>query len=114
MTVLDLRTTSKQVSVVVVEEGAAVVYLRGEIDVCRAAELREHLAQADASGAQTVVVDLSEASFGDSYGVVLLLRASARALSRGAAFTVRSPSQQARRTLYATGLIRRFTVDGCP
>ena len=113
MTTLDLRTTSRQADLLV-EDDTAVVHLHGEIEVGCAADVRECLTEADASGAGTVVVDLSEASFADSYGIVLLLRASVRAKNRGARFALRSPSQHSKRMLYATGLIRHFTVDGCP
>jgi anti-sigma B factor antagonist len=54
------------------------VRLEGELDVATAPALDEALVQAEASGATTIVIDLTRVSFIDSTGLRALLEASAR------------------------------------
>jgi anti-anti-sigma factor len=50
----------------------------GELDLATADELQHELERAEASNAQSIVLDLSGLTFMDSTGVQLLLRAQAR------------------------------------
>jgi anti-sigma B factor antagonist len=54
------------------------IRLLGELDLANADELQHELERAEASDAQSIVLDLSGLTFMDSTGVQLLLRAHAR------------------------------------
>ena len=54
------------------EDGAIVVAVAGELDLCSSQTLREHLTAAADSGATSIVVDLSELSLIDSTGLGVL------------------------------------------
>jgi anti-sigma B factor antagonist len=88
--------------------GALVVYLRGEIDLYNAAEVREALADALAAAPTRIVVDLSEVEFVDSTALGVLLEARSR-LGRPD-LVLSAPQHETRRTLQVSGLDRHLPV----
>ena len=84
----------------------ALVSVSGELDLhtsgCRQARIEE----ADAVGARTVLVDLSEISFIDSSAVEVLVRESKRLEGRGHSLVLVTNDPRTRRILEVTGLDR--------
>lgn len=54
------------------------IRLAGELDIATAGRIEEELERAEASGARSIVLDLSGLTFMDSTGVRLVLSANAR------------------------------------
>ncbi|MEV0504936.1 STAS domain-containing protein, partial [Streptomyces spectabilis] len=69
-------------------DGSVVVELRGEIDLVGFQQAAPVLDPVTASSAETVVIDLTHATFVDCSGLALLMRARRRLASRGAALRV--------------------------
>lgn len=97
-------------------DGAAVLVVRGELDVAVAPQFADELdALIDsADGANgRVVVDLAGVGFIDSSGVRELLNAQRRAQSSGREIALRSPSVPCQRVLEVSGASVQFAVvDG--
>lgn len=93
---------------IVERDGAVVVVVEGEVDLCAAPDFKESLARAGASAAQTIVVDLDRVSFMDSAGVHVLLQFSISEPCRDRVALTRS-SPQVRRLLEVTGVYRYLT-----
>jgi anti-sigma B factor antagonist len=77
------------------DDGRAVVVLRGELDLATRAPLADELQSLVAAGATSVVVDLAGVTFLDSTGLGTLLEA--RRL--GADLSLRNPQGRVRRLL---------------
>jgi anti-sigma B factor antagonist len=98
-------------------EGSYVVTVRGEVDMSHEEELRAELRRAVGSGADGIVVDLTECEFIDSTGVrALLLSREAQESENGPdGLAVAASSEQILRILSVMGVDRvipiRPTVD---
>jgi anti-sigma B factor antagonist len=95
------------------DDGQDVVVFRGDLDLDATDDLWRCIEQVRTSG-RPVVVDFSEATFMDSSGVNLLLRAYAVQGRLPEAVTLRRPSDPVRRTLALTGIDGGFHIDDGP
>ena len=96
-----------------VDDAAATVTVRGEVDVYTAPRLRERLYAVVGDGAQRVVLDLSDMTFIDSTGIGALVGALKRCRSAAGDVVLRGPSAATNRVLELTGLHSVFeVVDG--
>jgi anti-sigma B factor antagonist len=89
-------------SAVQVEEGRALVVLRGELDLAHASALTSVVEQADVAAVGAVVLDLRELKFLDSSGLRALLRAQEVCTERGQEFGITEGSGQVKRLLEVT------------
>ena len=92
------------------EDGAVVVQVAGELDLCSSHTFRAHLASALDSGAAAVVVDFTEISFIDSTGLSVLAVQARRAALDGPVLAVVCPEGRIRKRLTMTGLDRAVPV----
>ena len=92
--------------------GAAVVHVRGELDLSTCEQVETALAQAEGANPPTLVLDLSGVSFMDSTGVRTLLQADSRARRDGRRLLLIAPPEPAARVLRVTLLDRRFEFIG--
>jgi len=98
---------------IVERDGAVMLMLDGEIDLCAAPELEASLRRVGAEHSKPVVVDLDRVSFMDSAGVHVLLQfALLDGNRRRLALTRGSP--QVRRLLEITGVGRYLTIVASP
>lgn len=92
-----------------------VLAVRGEVDVSSAPDLREALDELVASGAQTVIVDLSEVGFLDSTGLGVLVGARNTLVDGGGGMPVVCEHERVLKLFAITGLDGVFdlhpTVD---
>ena len=98
-------------------DGAVVLWLRGELDLATAPELRHALRAALAADASTIVVDLAELTFVDSTGITELLTGHDLARAAGRSFTLRHPGRVVLKTLRligADGLLEVAPVGSSP
>lgn len=91
------------------DDGVAVMALTGELDMATAPILRENLAQIEASGAVTIVLDLREVTFVDSTGLHEFVEARSRAQDNGHRLLIGGASPAAERLFELTGT--RFLLD---
>jgi anti-sigma B factor antagonist len=84
-------------------DGAAVVHVKGDIDLASADGLREVLLPLVERGA--VVVDAAEVTFCDSAGLRVILLANHRARERRTAFRLVAPSEPLTRVLDLAGAL---------
>ncbi len=80
----------------------------GEIDVERAPRLAEQFDAVLARGAKVVVVDLSNASFLDSTGLRVIVRAAERLRERDGQLLLEGASGAVSRVLEVTGLLEHY------
>lgn len=91
------------------DDGVAVVAVRGELDLSTAPDLEGPLDGAVASGDESVLIDLTECEFIDSTGIALIVRTWQR-LDRDAdgegsgRVVICGCNEQVRRVLEITGL----------
>jgi anti-sigma B factor antagonist len=99
-----LRTESKNTLTVEVEEEGALALIRakGEVDLASVALLDSELKRAEASGADRIVLDLSELEFIDSTGLRALVEAQKR--SRSDRLTIKGANRQVLQMIELTGL----------
>ena len=90
-------------------ETAAIVTLRGELDIATEIEATTDLQQA-MDGADVLIADLRELSFLDSTGVRVLLAADLTARERGLRFGVVRGDGMVARLLEVTRIDQRFPV----
>ena len=88
---------------VIVHAGPAVV-IRGEIDICSSAQLREQLLSVIRRHGARVVLDLAEVTFIDCAGISTLLAARRQALLEGGSLRVLRASPRVRRIIALTRL----------
>jgi anti-sigma B factor antagonist len=81
----------------------------GDLDMSTAPVLEEHIQRARASGARTVVVDLSTLEFMDSTGLTLITRYDSEARRDGFDFALIPGNQRIQRLFDLTGLAGYFT-----
>jgi anti-sigma B factor antagonist len=84
----------------------ALVSVSGEIDLYTAERVRNGIDEADAVGADTVVLDLSESSFIDSTALGVLVKENRRLEGRGHSLVLVTNDPRTRRVLEVTGLDR--------
>ena len=84
----------------------ALVSVSGELDLYTADRVRRGIDEADAVGADTVVIDLSEISFIDSTALGMLVQESKRLEGRGHSLVLVTNDPRTRRALEVTGLDR--------
>jgi anti-sigma B factor antagonist len=84
----------------------ALVSVSGEIDLYTAEQVRNGIDEADAVGADTVVLDLSESSFVDSTALGVLVQETKRLEGRGHSLVLVTNDPRTRRVLEVTGLDR--------
>jgi anti-sigma B factor antagonist len=90
----------------------AIVTAAGEIDLTNAEYLRDALLSALNAGADSLVVDLTGASFLDSAGVTALVRASRRAGASDAALRLAVTAPAVLRVLNLVGIDQLVPVLG--
>jgi anti-anti-sigma factor len=96
-----------------VSDGAALVSFAGELDLSRAEELREQLADPQVLRARAVRVDLSRVSFLDSVIIGLIVSACKRMRAAGSSFSVVCALEGlARRVFEIDGLLEYLQVEG--
>jgi anti-sigma B factor antagonist len=83
-------------------DGSLVLLVRGELDIATAPRLDEALAQARATSAASIVVDLQAVSFIDSSGLRILVK-HARTDDEGGRVRLTNGSPQARRLFELSG-----------
>jgi anti-sigma B factor antagonist len=96
------------------EDRAAVVSVKGELDLASSPALEEELARIAASKVEVVIVDLRELDFMDSTGLSVLVRAHQRACDSGQRFALIKGPQQVQRLLTLTGVAEKLTVADSP
>jgi anti-sigma B factor antagonist len=91
-------------------DGAAVLDLRGELDLASAPAVWDQIIDLFLSGrSDSLVVDLSDVTFIDSSGLGVLLRAT-QLLQPPGSMLVRGPAQQARRLFELAGVESVLTI----
>ena len=98
------------VSIVQVD-GHSNVRVTGEIDLATAAELRQHLNSVVAAGTGDIDLDLSDVTFLDSSGLVVLLAARQVLHDAHHRLTVRNPSKRVLRVFELSGVLDAM-MDG--
>lgn len=88
------------------------VWLKGELDLARVAEVELWLEAARAKRPRLIEIDLSELEFIDSAGLHGLERVRDRLRWSGVRLVLRSPSPQALRVLELSGVIEAFEISG--
>lgn len=86
----------------------ALVSVSGELDLYTAERIKSGIEEADAVGADTVVIDLSESSFIDSTALGVLVQETKRLEGRGHSLVLVTNDPRTRRVLEVTGLDRVF------
>jgi anti-sigma B factor antagonist len=100
----DALVTSKRLS-----DGAAIIDVRGELDVTTVAAFRTLLVDTiERERPKRVVVDMLHVTFMDSTGIGALVVGYNAARELGAVFEVHNPSQFVHRQLHITGLTDVF------
>ncbi|MFC5286367.1 STAS domain-containing protein [Actinokineospora guangxiensis] len=103
--------TGPQLEISVERRGAAaVVGVRGEIDMATSAQLREALSAALAGTPDTVAVNLSEVAFISSSGLRELIVSRDQASDQGVRFILSNTPQAVRRVLDLTETTRLFVL----
>jgi anti-sigma B factor antagonist len=87
-----------------------VVAVDGEIDLAVAPALRQRLDRLIAEGVDTVVVDLSEATFIDSVGLGVLVNALDRCRQEGGELYLVVTEPRIMKVLEITGLVKVFPL----
>ena len=93
-----------------VDNGAATVTVRGEVDVYTAPRLRERLYAVVGDGAHRVVLDLAEMTFIDSTGLGVIVGTLKRLRERDGDLVLRAPSRSTKKVLEITGLTRIIEI----
>jgi anti-sigma B factor antagonist len=93
---------------------AAVVSVRGELDLASGSELEAELDQLTGPDIQLVVIDLRGLDFMDSTGLSILVRAHQRLASEGCEMGLVRGSQQVQRLLDLTGVAERLRLVDAP
>jgi anti-sigma B factor antagonist len=95
-----------------VDERTHVIALRGELDVSTVPALAEPLRQAIATGKTAVVIDLSELTFLDSTGLMVLLNGLRRIICQGGRLVIACANPTVLRLFEITGTETTFTIVG--
>ena len=92
------------------EDGAAVVNLRGELDIDTVAEVRPRLLAAWETKRQTVIVDLHAVTFVDCAALTILRILEADVVAQGGKVVWRSPSPWFSKVTELAGLAQSFGI----
>lgn len=90
--------------------GVPVVSVSGEVDVYSAPALKENLAELQSSGANSIVVDLSDVAFLDSTGLGALVEARAATTEAGGALPLVCNHERILKLFTITGLDGVFSI----
>ena len=93
-----------------VDEDAATVIVRGEIDIATVSYLRERLAEAAATNPKRLGVDLAATSFIDCSGIGAIAH-TAHQMPSVCPVILRSPHGLVRRVIELTGMDRMCLID---
>ncbi len=93
-------------------DAAAVLVVRGEIDLSLAPRFALALEELVDGKSSSVAVDLAGVGFIDSAGVRELLKARRRADDAGSDLVLRTPSDACTRVLQLSGVLDEFTIAG--
>lgn len=112
-----LRSTSRDVpraglrlSTEAEPEGLVMVRVAGEVDLCTAAVLQDHLNEVLQSRCTTLVIDLSKVGFLGVAGLRTLVAVHTEALTRGVELRLAACSHPVRRAFAVTGVTHMFTA----
>jgi len=97
-----------------VAEQTIVVRLRGELDLATAPELSRVLDDALGRHRCAVTLDLTELTFLDSAGILLLVNAHHRAEAQGCLMILRAPCRSVLKALRLTGVDRLLLMELSP
>jgi len=95
-------------------DGAAVVTVRGEIDVASAPQLRSHLHELCSDDVTTISVDLREVTFLDSSALGVLVGALRRCRESNTEFRLIINSPRLLKIFEITGLTSVFEISETP
>jgi anti-sigma B factor antagonist len=112
----ELKMSEDQHLQIVVETDSrsVVITLHGELDLASAADVSQAIADAGASGAAVVIVDLRGLEFMDSAGISVLVRGHEAARGAGHQFAIVKGTPQVDRLLNLTGLDDQLTLVDDP
>lgn len=96
------------------EGRAAVIVVRGELDLASSPELQEQLERISGSGAELLVIDLRELEFMDSTGLSIIVSAHQRLAEEGCKLSLVKGSPQVQRLLDLTGVADRLRLVDTP
>jgi anti-sigma B factor antagonist len=96
------------------EGQAAVIVVRGELDLASSPALEEQLEQLWASETKLLVLDLRELEFMDSTGLSIIVNAHQRLAEDGRELTLVRGPQQVQRLLDLTGVAERLRLVDSP
>jgi anti-anti-sigma factor len=96
------------------EGRAAVIVVRGELDLATSPELEQQLEQVWGSGTELLVLDLRELEFMDSTGLSIIVKAHQRLTEAGRKLSLVRGSQQVQRLLDLTGVSERLQLVDTP
>ncbi|MGI8506799.1 MAG: STAS domain-containing protein [Solirubrobacteraceae bacterium] len=96
------------------EGRAAIIVVRGELDLASSPELEEQLERVWDSGTELVVIDLRELEFMDSTGLSVIVRAHQRLTEEGRVLSLVKGSQQVQRLFDVTGVAERLQLVDTP
>ena len=92
------------------DERTHVISLRGELDVSTVPALAEPLRKAIAAGKTAVAIDLSELTFLDSTGLMVLLNGLRRVMRQGGRLAIACTNPTVLRLFEITGTESTFTI----
>lgn len=96
------------------EGQAAIIVVRGELDLATSPELEDRLRNLCDSGNAQVVIDLRELEFMDSTGLSIIVKAHQRLTETGRRLSIVRGSQQVQRLLDLTGVSERLQLFDTP
>lgn len=105
MAVPELELTQEEV-----DERTHVIALRGELDVATVGALAEPLREVIAAGKRAIVIDLSELTFLDSTGLMVLLNGLRRIVGQGGRLAIVCANPTVLRLFEITGTTSTFTI----
>jgi anti-sigma B factor antagonist len=105
-----------QIDARVVDDGRALVAIRGSVDLTTAPELRNRLSELIDDGNTCIIVDLTGTDFLDSTGLGALVSAHKRLRMKGGEIRIVCADGQVRKVFEITSLDRVFamhdSIDG--
>lgn len=96
------------------EGQAAIIVVRGELDLATSPELELQLRNFADTGNEQLVIDLRELEFMDSTGLSLIVKAHQRLSEEGRRLSIVRGSQQVQRLLDLTGVSERLQLVDSP
>jgi anti-anti-sigma factor len=96
------------------EGGAAIVIVRGELDLATSPELEQQLQRVWDSGNEHLIIDLRQLEFMDSTGLSIIVKAHQRLSEEGRQLSLVRGSQQVQRLLDLTGVSERLQLVDAP